>query len=187
MFKVDVTINGLPPGILLHNPAAGLMGGNKTGKKPTIPPPEDEAAAGLYWTEDSSSIAFPSWNIHRAMTAGAAGFKLGKRAMSPYIAGSLTFLPVMASFNTTNYRVDIRRAVIQRQGIMRSRPNLFPWELSFIIQVAEEDFPNPAIIDESLKAIMEDTGRRIGIGDFRPGCKGPFGRFQVTRWEVSKI
>jgi hypothetical protein len=32
--------------------------------------------------------------------------------------------------------------------------------------------------------IVEDTGRKVGIGDFRVERNGPFGKFQVTSWKV---
>ena len=32
------------------------------------------------------------------------------------------------------------------------------------------------------RQIVDDAGKRIGIGDFRPATKGPFGRFAVTVW-----
>jgi len=33
---------------------------------------------------------------------------------------------------------------------------------------------------------VDAAGKRIGLGDFRPDCKGPFGRFVVTKWKTSK-
>jgi len=30
---------------------------------------------------------------------------------------------------------------------------------------------------------VDDTGQRVGLLDFRPEKKGPFGRFVVTRWD----
>lgn len=34
--------------------------------------------------------------------------------------------------------------------------------------------------------IVDAAGSRIGIGDFRPACKGPFGRFVVTSWVANE-
>ena len=36
------------------------------------------------------------------------------------------------------------------------------------------------------REIMDAAGKRIGLGDFRPDCKGPFGKFVVTKWKESK-
>jgi hypothetical protein len=35
-----------------------------------------------------------------------------------------------------------------------------------------------------VKKIFEAAGSKIGVGDFRPAKKGPFGMFSVTGWEV---
>jgi hypothetical protein len=32
------------------------------------------------------------------------------------------------------------------------------------------------------REIVDKAGKAIGLGDFRPDNKGPFGRFVVTRW-----
>lgn len=32
------------------------------------------------------------------------------------------------------------------------------------------------------REIVDAAGKRIGLGDFRPACKGPFGKFTVTSW-----
>jgi hypothetical protein len=33
------------------------------------------------------------------------------------------------------------------------------------------------------RSVVDDAGNRIGLGDFRPATKGPYGRFVVTQWE----
>jgi hypothetical protein len=38
-----------------------------------------------------------------------------------------------------------------------------------------------------LREIIDAAGKRIGLGDFRPACKGPFGKFVVTEWHVEEI
>jgi len=71
---------------------------------------------------------------------------------------------------------------VQRQGILRSRPLLKDWTLDFDLLVSEEDVsPN---YFPTLRAICEDAGRRVGIGDFRIEKNGPFGKFVVESWEV---
>lgn len=36
---------------------------------------------------------------------------------------------------------------------------------------------------KSASRIVDDCGTRVGLLDFRPERKGPFGRFVVTKWE----
>lgn|SRR5579884_2218662 len=111
-YKVKVSIKGEKP-ILLHNPAG--MGLKKAGKK-EIPSPEEEAAASLYWMPGKESIGFPTTGLHRALITVSSQFKSGKQSSTPYVAGCLEFMEEIAGFGTTEYEVDTRRAVVQRQG-----------------------------------------------------------------------
>jgi hypothetical protein len=38
-----------------------------------------------------------------------------------------------------------------------------------------------------VRAVVDDAGKKIGLGDYRPQRKGPFGRFVVRKWEIVKI
>jgi hypothetical protein len=43
---------------------------------------------------------------------------------------------------------------------------------------------DPNLITEpQLRTILDDTGSKVGLLDFRPERKGPFGRFMVTSWK----
>ena len=126
MKTIKAKIRGVGLGILLHNPA-GM--GQSNGKK-VIPTPEQEAAAGCYWTEDKASVAIQSWNLSRALVKAAAQYKNGKTSMSRVVAASVAVEPAMLSFGTKDYGIDTRRAVVQRQGILRSRPLLRTGSLS---------------------------------------------------------
>jgi hypothetical protein len=178
MKTITVTIEGLKP-ILLHNPAA--MASNKTGKK-SIPTPEEEALASCYWDKEKTTLVFPSWNILRAFVTASRAYKDGKRSVTPFICGSVEIDPAMLPFGTRDYEIDTRRAVVQRQGILRSRARIDEWKLSFTLLVSD-DIPQNA--NRMLRAIMEEAGRRIGIGDFRLERGGPFGKFAVTEWTES--
>lgn len=190
MRVVEVTIQGTAA-ILLHSPQG--MNTQSDGKK-KIPTPEEEAAASCYWTDDSkTSLAFPGMNIHRSMISAAGAFKAGRLSMTPYIAGGIEIQPEMVPFHLLGakgervligkYDIDIRRAVVQRAGVMRARARIPKgWMLSFCIHVNEEDLPQKTSL-EMLKAILAEAGRRIGIGDFRPQKTGPFGKFVVVKWE----
>jgi hypothetical protein len=37
---------------------------------------------------------------------------------------------------------------------------------------------------ELVRNLIDDAGSKVGIGDFRPERKGPFGRFKVTSWKI---
>jgi hypothetical protein len=62
---------------------------------------------------------------------------------------------------------------------MAHRPRLDEWECSFTIDLFDPDILAPA----DVRQIIDDAGKKIGLGDFRPSRKGPFGRFVVTAWK----
>jgi len=184
MLKINLTLEGLKPGILLHNPLS--MSKPKSGKK-IIPSPEQEAADGCYWTEDGKSLAFPATNIHSSLIIASSSYRIGKRSIMPFIAGAIEIEPLLIPFNTKLYQIDTRRVVIQRQGILRSRPLIFPWHLQFTYIVEEIDFPVQGEgLVEVLKNITEEAGRRVGLGDFRPENRGWFGNYRIKGWKIIK-
>jgi hypothetical protein len=183
----SVKIEGLEPGILLHNPMG--MGGTKSTKK-IIPTPEEEAASYLYWTKDKKSIAFPAENMRRALVEASKGLKSPqnkKIALGPLIAGGSDVTPFMIPFGTKEFEIDSRRVVVQRNGIVRSRPLLFPWVLEFKVKWETGDLGSGNdFVDVILRTLLERIGTSIGIGDFRPARGGRFGRFVVKEIVLDK-
>lgn len=177
-----VTIEGLEPGILLHNPSGMQRSdANKSAAK-RIPTREDEAEKACYWTDDMTSLALPARCIKSGLTQACSGWKspLNKKLMlAPLVAGGVSIRPFMIPFGTKEYKVDVQRAVVQRQGILRARPLLPEWKLTFELrwegQMLGEDF-HEGVLPELLARL----GFQIGLGDFRPARKGEYGRFQVV-------
>ena len=62
--------------------------------------------------------------------------------------------------------------------IVRYRPRLNQWKVSFDIE-----FDNTLITETQLRRVVDDAGSRVGLLDFRPERKGPFGRFIVIDWK----
>jgi len=179
-----VTIEGIGEGMLLHNPAG--MGRSDRKAKREIPTPEVEAETACYKT-DKGEIGFPAENIRCGLIRASSGWKVPgnkKLSLSPIIAGDVSIAPSMISFGTKKYEIDTRRVVIQRQGILRSRPKLPEWKLTFTVswegQYLGDDFHETV-----LPELLERLGKTIGIGDYRPACKGPFGRFKIV--EIKRV
>jgi len=83
------------------------------------------------------------------------------------------------AFTIADIEVDSRPAVVQRARIMRHRARLENWTLSFAVEVEEDILP----LDQ-VHEILNDAGKRAGLGDYRVEKGGPFGRFQVVAWSV---
>ena len=64
---------------------------------------------------------------------------------------------------------------------MLRRPMLREWEATFEIEYDDEEIPA-----EVLKLALDNAGRRVGVGDWRPQKKGMYGRFIVTEFKEVK-
>jgi hypothetical protein len=76
--------------------------------------------------------------------------------------------------------VDTRAVRIPATGgrILAHRPMFDDWALEFIADV-DTDLMN----EKLFRAIVDNAGKRVGLGDFRPATKGPYGRYVVTSWK----
>ncbi len=76
-----------------------------------------------------------------------------------------------------DYIIDTRRCVVQRNGVLRSRPCIeLPWGLTarFLVDTAVVGSKAEPVISSIARA-----GQIAGLGDYRPQRKGSFGRYQV--------
>lgn len=101
-----------------------------------------------------------------------------KSAMDLYKA-EIVVLTQIATLGTKEWDyLDTRRVVVQRNGINRVRPAMRSgWTVGFEIMVQQGSLYIPP---ERLLHTLNQAGRLIGLGDFRP----TYGRFAVVRWEV---
>jgi hypothetical protein len=83
-------------------------------------------------------------------------------------------------FHKQPWKVDTRPVRIPATGgrIMCHRPMFDDWRLLFHM-VLDTDEMNAKL----LRDIIDAAGKKVGLGDFRPMCKGPYGKFVVTKWD----
>lgn len=81
----------------------------------------------------------------------------------------------------TKHVVDKRRGVLDNGGkkvaVCIVRPRFDTWEFDVSAGFAD-------IGADKVKQLFEFAGKAAGLGDFRPSCQGPFGRFTIAKWEV---
>jgi hypothetical protein len=189
--KCLVKLAGLPPGFISGNPMLEMSKGKSFKKE--ISDPNEDAEKRCYWLPDKSGLAIPSRNILAGLIQAAAGLKVPlnkKLALSPIVAGDVYIADELIPFKNErgekikNYEVLITRVAIEKRGILRGRPLIKNWfldfELSWESQFLGKDF-HEIILPELLKTL----GERIGLGEWRPARKGPYGRFRVL--EIKKI
>jgi len=78
------------------------------------------------------------------------------------------------------FEVDSRPVSIPatKGRIMRHRPRYEGWTMRFDLEI-QDDLVDVALVHQ----LLAEAGLQIGIGDFRPEKRGPFGSFRVTAWE----
>ena len=136
----------------------------------------------LGYKDDKGKLYQPATHIECAMKEAAKNFKVsGKRGAtySKLVASTLSVVPDAIPHKIQDYEIDSRPVVVQRARVTRYRPILKDWELDFILEL-----PDDQLQVEVVKEILDYAGLYVGIGDFRPGKGGKFGKFMVTEFKA---
>jgi len=150
--------------------------------------PREIAEVKLYIGQNGKPM-IPAPNLFRSIIDGGSFFKNGKSKVTT-IKSSL--IPACLSIEEFElplkskepWMVDTRPVRIPSTGgrILAHRPCFNDWSLSFNTILDDE-----IISSRLLREIVDAAGIRIGLGDFRPACKGPFGKFVVTNWKEKEL
>lgn len=100
-----------------------------------------------------------------------------KSAQDLFKAGIVP-LTVLASLGTKRWDFEHKgRVQVQRNGITRTRPAMkVGWKATFDVLVNLPEYIPPDILHE----VVNNAGRLVGVGDFRP----TYGRFRTTRFQI---
>lgn len=175
------TLIGKTP-LLMHNPSGSMFARSAAVGRKTIPTPEEEADASTYRLPNQD-LCVPAVAIRNAILAGCTGLRLNRRSATPIISGALLPSDLMFPLVTSDsdpireYVVDTQRAVVQRQGIMRSRARIDPvWVVVFSFNLNSSLATSETIVSIVSDALLV-AGQSIGILDYRPQKKGWYGTF----------
>lgn len=184
--ELDVTIAGATP-LLLNRftdeaqmKATSGTTGAITGDKGT---PREQAEKKLYKSRNGD-LVIPQPNMLRCIIDSGKYFKAGK---SKVTTQKSSIIPACVDIHGVElplvsregWRVDMRPVRIPATGgrILCHRPCFDDWSVTFTATIDTD------LISEGLfRELVDAAGKRIGLGDFRPDCKGPFGKFVVTQW-----
>jgi hypothetical protein len=143
---------------------------------------EEQAEIAAYRDPETKNLYVPGTNLQRSLVA-AAGYSKGKgRATLQKQTAACVFIhPERISLGVKKYEIDSRPVVVPatRGRVIRHRPRLDEWELRFTIEYDES-----LLTEKQMRQIVDDAGSRVGLLDFRPAKKGPFGRFVVISWKA---
>lgn len=194
--KIQVTIQGITPLLMNRFTEANevaVSGGTTVSFRGDKGTPREQAAPKRYADADGR-LYIPGPNIFAAIIAAGTFHKAGKSKLTTMktslipaglMVDDLICLLTNADCEPlTEWEVDSRSVVIPSTGgrIMAHRPRVDVWCATFTIDVDTTMFaPN------LIRSVIDDAGKKIGLGDYRPARKGPFGRFVVSRWEIIDV
>jgi len=183
---IRTTIEGITP-LLLNRftDEAQLKATNgSTGTYQKHLDPADDAESRLY-KDESGTIVMPQPNLLRCLIDAGKFFKAGKTKVttlkSSLIPACVTIEEMYCEIvSRKGWTVDQRPIRNPATGgrLLRYRPMFHDWLICFTMILDTE-----ILSTKQLREIVDGAGKRIGLGDFRPDCKGPFGKFVVTFWE----
>lgn len=186
MKTVNVEIRGTSP-LLIHRFSESAEQAKPTRRQiVTDVDPRAEALKNAYVAADGTYY-FSAFAIPNAMGAAGSGYKMrGTRKTLRFVVPSAVrvttdAITIMNGAGPAQaFEVDGRPVTIPatKGRIMRYRPRFDCWGAQFSLLIDDNQ------IDlENVHRLLNDAGQSIGIGDFRPEKRGPFGTFRVTRFE----
>lgn len=195
MYQINVRVRGVSP-ILQHAFTPAILDGLRqaAGKKTAKQDYSYEWMDTMYAHSDGY-LYQPASHIEGALVKAAARFKMErsrtyKDVMRAYVYAQPNEIPLLWHGEciptpdesllvepTDALKVNIMRVVVQRAAVARARLEVSEgWELAFRLDVIEDILQAKAI-----QQILEEAGRAVGIGDYRPR----YGRFEVVRFDVA--
>jgi hypothetical protein len=151
--------------------------------------PRKEATQNAYIADDGTYY-FNAFSIPGCMgNAGSNHKTKGSRKSLRFVVPSAVRMMTDAvtilngSGPAKDFEVDSRPVTIPatKGRVMRHRPRFDQWGAQFDILLDDE-----LLSIEMAQKLLEEAGHSIGIGDFRPEKRGPFGTFRVTRFEEAQ-
>lgn len=191
--RIEITVSGVTPLICnrfteaaAEAATSGSRGAAAAGDKGS---PREQAEPKLYMGLNGKPT-IPQPNLLRCIVEGGRFHKAGKAQLTTakssllYSCLDIDGAEIDIEHNEP-WRVDTRAVRIPSTGgrILCHRPMFDDWKLTFVA-----DLDTSILHPKLFRSVVDDAGKRVGLGDFRPATKGPFGKFTVTSWaEIAEL
>lgn len=193
MKRYEIELTGNTP-LLQHRMTEeelfGLLG-TKTNKKKDKEEQTPRQIADKYCYRKDGKFVIPTGYIVGAFKNVASEYKQknSQRKSIKSIAGGVfrpeeefATLTLKSGKDIKDFEVDVRKATNHQKGAVAvCRPRFDEWKLKTTISI-DDDLLSPDVALD----ILNDAGRRSGIGSFRISKGGYFGSFGVTKFEEIK-
>lgn len=186
MKTIAVEIRGITP-LLIHRFGEEAEQAKQTRRVKVDAPndPREEARKVAYIAEDGT-FYFSALAIPRAMGEAGANHKVrGSRRSLRFVVPSAVRMTSdrITILNGTgpapDFEVDARPVTIPatKGRVMRFRPRFDCWGARFDLVINDD-----LLAVETAHQLLGEAGTTVGIGDFRPEKRGPFGTFRITHF-----
>lgn len=191
MKTISIQINGVSPMLVHAIPMNVLFPENGTQKTSSVfggdkGDPRSLAAKHLYLTADGKPM-MPGANIYKCIMEAGRFHKMGKKQVTTrdtsLVPAGIWIVQTEVIIHPSNWEVHSKMVTNEatKSKVPCHRPRFDNWHLEFELEV------DTTLFDLKLvRLLVDDAGKKIGLGSHRPERKGPFGRFVVTKWVVSK-
>lgn len=207
--RVRATLQSIGNGMLMNPMLDKTLDELQTGKREPIDKSlsKEAIAASRVIRDFEGNPGFPIEYLLPCLVEAGRSVKNGKKQVSTAGTttiydflefGDLTFIKfkpidknqfpsqIQQRMHADGYLVDRRKGNMHNASkstaVAIIRP-LFPkWEVVLEFTVNTEA---PLGVDVGVvKQLFEFAGSRVGLGDYRPAKRGPFGRFQIADWKI---
>ena len=191
MKRISIELVGVTP-LLQHRMTEdelyGLLGAKTKQKKDKEVLTPREIADKYVYRNSTGKFFIPAEYVTGAVAAVASDYKQSNSAKRSLKAVARSvFRPEMGEIlllgeddkPLPDYEVDVRKATNHKVGAVAvCRPRFDKWKVKFEATISDD-----LVSVETMQQILEDSGRRSGIGSFRVAKGGIFGQYRVTKFQ----
>lgn len=193
MKTVKVKLKGVTP-LLQHrfteDELFGLLGAKSSKKKDKGEETPRQIAEKYAYKSDDGTFYIPTEYISGALTYVATEYKqknsqrkslkqIIKGVVSPSNISAQLFSDEEMASPIKDFEVDVRKATNHQKGAVAvCRPRFDKWFTEIELQIDDD-----IVAAETVLEMLQDAGKRSGIGSFRVSKGGIFGKFQVIKFE----
>ncbi|OGY89750.1 MAG: hypothetical protein A3B30_03620 [Candidatus Komeilibacteria bacterium RIFCSPLOWO2_01_FULL_52_15] len=148
---------------------------------------EQDAQRKVCTNPATGKYGFPADNLLACLVNAGRKVKTGKMQLSTakdsIVPSILELEEEFLEFPPTcqEWKVDVKRGRNPKDGVAVCivRPKFNRWGFQVTVRILDSE-----IHMETVRKLFEVAGTKAGLGDFRPTCRGRFGKFAVARWEA---
>lgn len=186
MITVEAKIEGVSP--LLMNPKTmELLEELRTGvRKPKLRDKSLEEECDPKVIRKDGVIGIPDRYLFSCLVQAGRKVKYDSRSFMSTAASTLIpiFLEIKEDFfpiTPSDWVADIQGGVNPHGGeaVAIVRPRFDKWGFTVVIEIDDKE-----IAEEKVKQLFVMAGKGFGLGDYRPGKRGLYGRFKLAEWNV---